>query len=345
MTTQRRAVEASDSISATEWRRAVALIRQADEVCLACHVGPDGDALGSMLALAQALRALGKRCVASFGDLPFAVPAILRFLPGQELLREPTDYPSAPEVMVTFDVGNLERLGVLAANAAKAQELIVIDHHASNTGFGTLNLLEPTAAATAVLVERLIRSLRVPITREIATGLYAGLATDTGSFRFASTSPDTHLLAARLIDTGVRPDVVSRELWDSAPFGYLRVLAAALARAHLEPDAAGGHGLVWTTVTRADRSAYGLSFDLVEAVIDVVRRTKEAEVAIVLKEDDTGAWRASARSRGQVDVGRVCVELGGGGHPSAAGFTARGEVESIVAHIRELLAASTHPST
>lgn len=324
-------------VTARDWDRAVALLDGATEICLACHVSPDGDALGSMLALAHALRAQGRRCVASFGDEPFAVPRILRFLPGLDLLREPADFPPAPDVMVTFDVGSVERLGRLSAPARRARHLIVIDHHASNTGFGTLNLVDPGAAATAVLVAELIRRLGVPLDRDIALGLYVGLVTDTGSFKFASTTPAVHELAARLLSTGIRPDVVARELWDRAPFGYLKVLAAAAGRARLEADEVGGLGLVWTAVTRADRAPYGLPYDVAEAIIDVVRRTDEAEVAIVFKEDDTGTWQVSARSKGRVDISRACIALGGGGHPAAAGFTAPAPVDETMCRLRELL--------
>ncbi|WP_240810090.1 bifunctional oligoribonuclease/PAP phosphatase NrnA [Actinomadura sp. WMMA1423] len=319
-----------------DWDRAVELIRRTDEICLACHVSPDGDALGSMLALGRALRACGKRCLASFGE-PFGVPAILRFLPGQELLVEPARVPRAPELMISLDAAGRARLGSLAATADRAGALIVIDHHASNTGFGGVRLVDPAAAATAVLVEELIRRLGVPLDRDIAQGLYAGLASDTGSFKYPCTTPEVHDLAGRLLTAGVRPETVSRELWDRAPFGYLQVLASALSRARLERDAAGGLGLVWTTVTRSDRDARDVPYDQLEGVIDQLRRTDEAEVAVVCKENDRGEWYVSTRSKGSVDVGRACVELGGGGHRTAAAFTMGGEPAWIIDRLRAAL--------
>jgi phosphoesterase RecJ-like protein len=325
------------AITADEWERAVASIEEAETVCLACHVWPDGDALGSMLAFAQALRALGKPFTASFGDA-FIVPRILRFLPALDLLTHPDAYPPEPDVMITFDAASRDRLGSLAANARKAREVIVIDHHSSNTRFGTTHLVDPTAAATAAVAERLIGRLGVPLTHDIALDLYVGLVTDTGSFKYAATTPDVHALAGRLLATGIRPEAVAQEVWDRAPFGYLPVLSAALGRARLEREVAGGLGMVWTTVTRADRAAHGLPYDLIEGVIDVVRRTDEAEVAIVFKEDDEGAWQVSTRSKGRVDVGLACVALGGGGHPAAAGFTLHGDVAQAVERLRELLA-------
>jgi len=327
-----------------EWARAVSALGRAGEVCLACHVRPDGDALGSMLAVAQALTAHGvQRVTASFGDEPFGVPATLRFLPGLDVLSPPEAYPERPEVMVTFDVASVDRLGLLAGSALRAAELIVLDHHESNPGFGTVNLINPGAAATAVLAAELIDRLGVPLTAPIAAGLYTGLVTDTGSFRF-SVTPRVHELAARLIATGLDPDLYARELLDRAPFGYLRVLSAALGRAVLEPGQAGGYGLVWTTVTRQDRAAAGqLPYEVAESVIDVVRRTDEAEVAIVFKEADDGCWHVSARSKGKVDVARASVRLGGGGHSRAAGFSWCGTVPDALARLRSLLAADTEP--
>jgi bifunctional oligoribonuclease and PAP phosphatase NrnA len=315
---------------AGEWHRALAILAEAPEVCLACHVRPDADALGSMLALAHAL-APGRRVTASFGDEPFAVPGNLRFLPGTGLLTPPGRYPARPAVMVTFDAAGADRLGLLAASAAAASQLIVLDHHASNAGFGSVRLVDPAAAATAVLARGLIARLGVPLSRDIALCLYAGLVTDTGSFKF-SVTPGLHHLAAELIAAGLDPGAVARELFDRAPFGYLRLLSAVLGRAVLEPGAAGGLGLVWTTVSQADREqAGGLPLDVAEPVIDTLRRTDEAEVAVVIKEADDGRWLVSARSKDRVDVGRACQALGGGGHARAAGFTADSAAGAIAA--------------
>ncbi len=319
-----------------EWVRAVAVLDGAQRVCLACHIRPDADALGSMVAVGRALHDRGQSVVASFGE-PFVVPAILSFLPGLELLSRPGGFPAAPEVMMTFDASSVDRLGGLAGPAAAAAELIVVDHHASNTGFGSVRLVEPAAAATAVLAAELIGRLGVPLTRDIAVGLYAGLVTDTGSFRFSATTPEVHELAAQLLRAGVDPAAVSRELYDRAPFGYLGLLAVALGRAQLDRSAAGGLGLVWTTVTRADREPAKLPLDAAEAVIDELRRTDAAEVAVVLKEDDAGVWQVSVRSKEFVDVGKACTELGGGGHVRAAGFGYAGRAGDAIAALKRAL--------
>jgi len=322
-----------------DWSRALASIDRAERIWLACHVRPDADALGSMLAFGTAIRT-GRPdlpIAASFGDDPFEVPRILDFLPGQSLLRPPAEYPARPEVMVTFDAASIDRLGLLAGPAEAAAELIVLDHHASNTGFGTINLVDPAAAATAVLAAELISRLDISLTRDIALGLYAGLVTDTGSFRYSATTPQVHELAARLLEAGLEAGAVSRELYDRAPFGYLKMLAAALSRATLEPAASGGAGLVWTTVTRADRAADRLALDAAESVIDVLRSTDEAEVAVVLKEDDDGIWQVSMRSKSTADVASVAIALGGGGHARAAGFSYSGRLGEAVSAILKCL--------
>lgn len=318
------------------WDRAVTALRGRDEVVLACHLGPDGDALGSMLGLAHALVRMGKRVVPSFSE-PFVVPASLCMLPGLDLLVPPARVPDAPELMVTFDAASADRLGSLAGPAARAGELVVIDHHVSNTGFGTLQLVDPTAAATAVLVAELVDRLGIVLDSDIAACLYTGLVTDTGSFRYSSTTPAVHALAGRLLVTGIRHDLIARELFDTHPFGWLPMLADVLGRARLEADAAGGLGLVWTHIGCADLEGRGLAFDQTESVIDVVRTAREAEVACVCKELPDGRWAVSVRSKGGVDVGSVCVALGGGGHPFAAGFTSDRDLDATLGLLRAAL--------
>ncbi len=322
-----------------EWDKAVALLAGHPEAVLACHVNPDGDAIGSMLALALALRRRGTRVLPSFSE-PFEMPASLADLPGAELLVPPGELPPAPPLLVTFDTGSADRLGSLSPLVDSAAEVLVIDHHASNTRYGTLHLLDPAAAATAVLVEELVRRLGEPLDAEIGACLYAGLVTDTGSFRFAATTAETHELAARLLRTGIRHDLLARQLLDTHPAGWLSMVGAALSRARLEPAGAGGLGLVWTDTRTAELAAAGLPADQAESVIDLVRTAAEAEVAAVCKELPTGGWSVSLRSKGLVDVGAAAVRLGGGGHRFAAGFTSTADLGTTVAAVREAVEAA-----
>ncbi|MCU1592105.1 MAG: phosphoesterase RecJ domain protein [Frankiales bacterium] len=329
-----------------DWSAALAAIGGADEIALLCHVGPDGDALGSMIGLGAALRARGSRVVASFGTAtgePFAVPPTYGFLPALDLLVKPDDFPVAPEVLVTFDTGSLDRLGSLADRVAAAGTSVVVDHHATNTRYGSVNLVDTDAAATAVVVAELLDRLDLPITAEVAAPLYTGLVTDTGSFKYVATTPAVHELAARLLATGIRHDLISRAIWDTASLPYVRLLGDVCSRAELDASAAGGLGLVWTTIRPDDLVRHGLGLADVEGVIDVVRTAQEAEVTAVLKgEPDSGAVRVSLRSKGVIDLGELCVPLGGGGHRYAAGFTSYDGFDSTLDRLRDALSSAPH---
>ncbi|MCU1624382.1 MAG: phosphoesterase RecJ domain protein [Frankiales bacterium] len=325
------------------WGEAVGLLLEHDEIALACHVNPDGDALGSMLAMGIALRGLGKRVVASWGSEPFEVPTAYAGLPGLDLLVPAREFPAAPALLVTFDTGSADRLGSLADRVDVAQHVLVVDHHISNTRFGSVNLIDRDAAATAVVVVELLDLMSVELTAEIAAPVYTGLVTDTGSFKYAATTPSVHALAARLLETGIRHDVISRQIWDTTSFGYVKLLGLVCARAVLETDQVGGLGLVWTAIGVEDLDRYSLGLADVEGVIDVVRAAREAEVAVVVKTDpEDGLLKVSTRSKGQIDVGAVCVSLGGGGHRFAAGFTSDASLPDTMARLRAALAAAPH---
>ncbi|MGY1673661.1 DHH family phosphoesterase [Geodermatophilus sp. SYSU D00710] len=303
-------------------------------VVLSGHVQPDADALGSTLALAEGLRRRGARVSATFPGRP-VLPASLGWLPGAEGLLPSTAVPGAPDVFVSLDAASPARLGELAGLLERAGTSVVVDHHASNPGFGDVRLVDPAAPATVVLVAGLLDELGVDLDAELATPLYAGLAADTGSFRFGSTRPETHALAARLLATGIDHATISRRLFDTAPFGWLRLLSAVTGRAVLEPQV--GSGLVWTWSSTAEAAEHGLPGEQLEALVDVVRVTAEADVACVLKGQDDGTWSVSLRSRGATDVARIAIALGGGGHRAAAGFTSSADRDATVRTIRDRL--------
>lgn len=303
-------------------------------VVLCGHVQPDADALGSVLALAEGLRRLGARVVATFPG-PFVVPESLSWLPGAGTLVPATEVPAAPEVFVSLDASSTGRLGELAALLDGAGTSVVVDHHASNPGFGAVRLVDPQAPATVALVADLLDGLAVDWDADLATCLYAGLAADTGSFRFGNTAPGTHELAARLLRTGIDHATISQRLFDTAPFGWLRLLSLVTGRAQLEPEV--GAGLVWTWATTDEARECGLAPDQLEALVDVVRATQEADVAGVLKGQDDGSWVVSMRSRGGTDVARVAIALGGGGHRAAAGYSSFVDRDATVATLRREL--------
>ncbi len=309
-------------------RRAAEVVASAGEVALACHVSPDGDALGSMLGLAHAARGAGKKVTGSFGS-PFAVAVQYEFL-GLDPLVPPEDFPAEPEVMVVLDVASPDRLGELAGPASRAGTLVVLDHHLTNPGFGHIAVVDPAAAATAQLVYHLLRRLAWPIDRRVATALLTGLVSDTGRFQYSSTDAAVLRIAARLVEAGARPDEIGQRVYEWLPFGYLQVSGAVLSRARLED------GLVWSVLYRADHARAGVGPEDLDLLIDGLRIAREAEVAVLLKETEDG-WKVSLRSRGAVDVGAVAAACGGGGHHNAAGFNTGGSLEAVLETIRERL--------
>lgn len=310
---------------------AISVLADSRNLVLACHVGPDGDALGSMLGLGLAAKRVGKTVIASFGT-PFAVSENYRFL-NTELLVPPSQVPDAPEVMVTFDAGSADRLGELAKAASNAETVVVIDHHVTNTGFGNVNLIDPTAAATAEIVVMLLERLEWPVDEEIATALLTGLVTDTGRFQYSNTTPRTLDAAARMVEAGARPEVIGQHVYEETPFGYLHAAGAVLSRAQLDAE----RRLVWSVLSIDDLKSAGISPTDTDPLIDVVRTAVESDVALLIKEVDGGKVKASLRSRGRVDVGAIAVELGGGGHHNAAGFTFAGTADAAVEAVRSRL--------
>jgi bifunctional oligoribonuclease and PAP phosphatase NrnA len=314
--------------------RAAGLIAGAGRLALACHVGPDGDALGSMLALHHLALAHGVQSVASWSE-PFIVAPHYEFLPGLELTTKPQDFPAQPDVMVTFDCGSMERLGDLAPAAAAARAagtLIVLDHHASNERFGSVNVLDVDAAATAVIVRRLAARLGWPLSREAAICLYTGLVTDTGRFQYSNTRPEVFALAHELSLFGLPIADMTRQLFEKHRFAYLQLVANCLARAELDRDL----GFVATWVTAEDFEHFDCCLEETEGLIDLIRRAGEAEVSCVLKETPAGI-RVSLRAVSDADVGAIAAQFGGGGHRFAAGFTHPGTVPEVLAEIRRVL--------
>jgi phosphoesterase RecJ-like protein len=311
---------------------AIAAVAGAEQIVLACHVNPDGDALGSTLGMLHALRAAGRDAIATFPN-PFVVAPHYRELPGLELLTRPEAVPAEPELMVTFDCGSLDRLGDLESVARDARELVVVDHHISNTRYGSINVIDPEAAASSWITLQLIDGLGLALDRDAAVCLYAALVCDTGRFQYDSTTPAVFEMARRLTEFDVPVATLSRSLFEEHRFAYLQLLAEALQHAQLVRE----QRFVWTAVTQDMLKRHDVEMEEIEGLIDVLRRTCEAEVTCVLKEEPDGTIRVSLRSLGGVDVRRVAEAHGGGGHQFAAGFSSELDLETCVARIRAAL--------
>jgi bifunctional oligoribonuclease and PAP phosphatase NrnA len=317
---------------------AAALLVQAREVTLLAHVQPDADSLGSALALAIALHRRGTVVQVSFAE-PGRMPETLRVLDTYGLVVPPERVPAAPEVVVACDAAEPARLGALADRLSTARHSIMIDHHVTNPGFGTLQLLDPSAEATVVIVRRLLAAMEIPLEADVARCIYAGLVTDTSNFITAGAA--AHRLAAELVAAGVDAERLVRSLMYTHPHAWLAALGRTLERAVLEPEAAGGLGLVHTVVRRTDVDRFRI--EEVDSVVDMVRTTAEAAVAAVFKQVAETRWITSLRSDGRIDVAAVAKRLGGGGHPSAAGFTWLGTEGEVLDALRAALVTEPIP--
>ncbi|WP_081282128.1 DHH family phosphoesterase [Mycobacterium asiaticum] len=315
-----------DAVGAAE------LLETANTVAVICHVHPDADTIGAGLALALVLDGCDKKVQVSFAT-PAALPESLRSLPGCELLVGPEELRRDVDLVVTVDVPSIHRLGRLRELADPDQQLLVIDHHASNGLFGTANFVDASADSTTMMVAEILDAWGKPINLAVAHCIYAGLTTDTGSFRWAS--PRAFRLAARLLEIGVDNASISRSLMDSHPFAWLPLLSRVLGSARLVPEAVGGRGLVYAVVAHQDW--LGSRPEEVESVVDIVRTTQEAEVAAVFKEVDPQQWSVSMRAKTEVDLAAVASGFGGGGHRLAAGYSTTGSIDDVVAALRAAL--------
>jgi phosphoesterase RecJ-like protein len=321
-------------------RRAAEILADAPEVVIACHVNPDADALGSMLGLADHLRARGATAICSFGNEPLELPRWASQLLGSDRIVEPGDVPAEPAVMVTCDCASFDRLAVLGGPASRARELIWIDHHRSNDGFGTVRVVDPDASSTCEMVFRVLEAIGGDISRETATCLYAGLVTDTGRFQYQATTPETLRIAARLREHDFDHAALVRALYEDNDPSFLRLLGMALGRMAEIPEAS----VIWTYVTQADLAEAGVGPGDTDDLIDVLRTARDVDVAAFLKQQRDGRFKVSVRSRGGHDLAAVAASFGGGGHRLAAGYTSEhgpeGTIERLVAALRQAPVAS-----
>ena len=313
-----------------DWDGAVAALRDARSVAIACHVNPDGDALGSLFAASIGLERLGKKVFPTWGTSPAAIPFSYQFLPGATTIVQPADVPET-DVFLAVDCGAANRLGDLEDRARVSKTVINVDHHPGNDNFGTHNIVVTHVSSTAELITRLLEDLDVEIDKDIATCLYTGLVTDTGRFQYSNSSPDTLRLAADLLAHGVPATDIATEVFESSPFGYLKLVGRVLDRAVLFEDVR----FVYSWLSLSDLAETGVAPDETDKLIDAVRSTRAADVAALFKELGDGKFRVSLRSKGP-SVGALARTRGGGGHELAAGFTAD-DVEQTVITLREEL--------
>jgi len=328
------------AISVPEREQILDELRSAEKFALVTHENPDGDALGSLVAMQRVLAALGKDSVMFMGADEFPLPYEYRFFQFEGLVSTPPE--DLPDRTVVFlDCGNIDRN---PADVVKREDahILNIDHHHDNTRFGTVNLVVEDASCTAEIVWDLMRALGVEPTPDIAEALYVGLVTDTGKFMYENTGTRAHVMAAELIAAGVDVNAIYRRLYEEMPFAKLALLGRGLANVERFDDGV----LTYTRLSKADYEDAEAEESYSEGVIDHLRCVQGTRVAAVardvLAEDNDPPVRKKVSLRstdGAVDVSVIARAGGGGGHRQAAGFTTTLDDEQLVAFLREQVAA------
>lgn len=291
--------------------RAIKLIKEAKTIYLASHVQPDGDNIGSTLALSLALKQFKDDIRVLKVD---EIPSDYKFLPGIELIRD-YEIDNNIDVFIALDCSDMDRLGIGKEFAKNAQYIINIDHHITNTNFGHVNLVSPSSAATGELVYSLLKQMRVEIDRDIASCLYTALSTDTGSFMFSNTSHLTHKIAGNLLETGIDISYINRKLYQSSSLEKTKLLVEAIDRMELHLEGKVGVVVISQELLRETNT----KLEDTEGIISFVRNIDSIELACLLKEINPDETKVSMRSKEYIDVAKVCINLKGGGHKRAAG--------------------------
>jgi phosphoesterase RecJ-like protein len=316
----------------------LAELRAADKLVVVTHETPDGDALGSLIAMQRVLVALGKESAMFIDASEFPLPQEYQFLPLPGLVKAPPD-DLERRTIVFLDCGNLERNPAEAFRRPGAH-ILNIDHHHDNTRFGTVNHVVPEASCTAEIVWDLMPGLGVALTAEVAEALYVGLITDTGRFMYQNTTAQAHRMAAELIEAGVDVHEIYRRVYEGVPYGKLALLARGLAKVERYDNGR----LTVTELSKSDFVESGAEESYSEGVVDHLRAVQGTAVAALVRDrmgdtDDGRLRKVSLRSSDErVDVSRIARAQGGGGHRQAAGFSTAMEWDKLVAFLREEVA-------
>jgi phosphoesterase RecJ-like protein len=296
-------------------------LRTRQRFVVTSHARPDGDAVGSSMAMALALRHLGKDVRIVSRDAP---PGPLMVFPGVDGIEVTGRVDDPGDAVIVMECGDLLRTGV---EGLERGFVVNIDHHPGNTSYGDLNWLDLSAAACGEMVFDLVRALGVPLTFEIATHIYVAILTDTGSFHYANITPRTFEICRRCVEAGVSPPVVARSIFDSNNLGRLKLFGAVLSRMQLDPT--GRIATVYVDEQLARDS--GGTYEDTEGLINLPLTVKTIQAVVFFKEHGPDDWRVSMRSKAEVDINAVAKAFGGGGHKNASGCSARGSLEELKA--------------
>lgn len=308
-------------------------------VFLASHINPDGDAVGSLIAMGLAVEALNKD-VTLYNE--HSLPAVYRFLPSIDRITRHADHLDRYDTAVILDCGDLNRIGRLHSAVARIPVVINIDHHVTNTGFGDLKFIDTSASATAEIVYRLIHKMGIMISRSMATSIYTGILTDTGSFRFSNTSRTAFDICSEMMGLGVDPHDVAQHVYGTYSLGRIKLLNLAIDSIEISKNGK----LSVMTLYQNMLDETGTHAEDIDGFIHYAKRIEDVKIAVLIHElsgrknkknnRPGNRYHVSLRSDGTVDVSEIAASFGGGGHSSAAGFNVNSSIDDLKKQIFEL---------
>jgi phosphoesterase RecJ-like protein len=307
------------------------VVRRSGSFLIASHIDPDGDAIGCELATASIINRLGKSAKVLSED---PIPDTFSFLRGSEdVVTNESDMSGTPDVAVVVDAASLDRLGWVEKPVRECPVIINIDHHESNTNFGHHNLVETGAGACGEVIHRLAASMGIELSRDEAEALYVAILSDTGCFRFPTTTGETLRIAADLLDTGVNAYHAASEIFWKRSAASLRLLSNALSTI----EVTNGGSVAIMEISKGMYDETGATPRDTEGFANYPRSIRDVIVGVLMREIGDGRFRVSLRSREGYPISGVAMSFGGGGHPTAAGFRINGDREEIKARIRKAL--------
>ena len=315
------------------------LIEDADTIAICAHTAPDGDALGTQLALSEII---GDRwpekqvtCLLADND---ECPRLYRFLPGTEGLVKSRDFTGDPDLFIAVDLSQANRLNEGEAVLKRSRKSAIMDHHPCDAPFADANLVRPQASAAGIIVLEFALYLGIEITPDIAQNIMCAIVTDTGRFQYGNTDSETFECASLLVECGANPAEISLNVYQSFRLQYLHLKSAVLGRIKTFDNGR----IAYSYATASDLERTGADLAECDGLVDVVRSVEGAEVALFLKTVAKNKVRGNLRSKGTYDVSKVARAVGGGGHRAAAGFTFEGEVDDALAKVLPLLEEVLH---
>jgi bifunctional oligoribonuclease and PAP phosphatase NrnA len=302
-------------------------IKQGKRFVVASHQRPDGDAIGSSMAMALALRAVGKEAIVVTDAIP---PVFLQPFPEVESIRILPEVSDSFDAALIMECSDLSRTGVKGLDRSPVMN---IDHHPGNAGYGAINWVDESAAACGEMAFSLIEAIGAPLTKDVATHVYLAILTDTGSFHFSHLSPRTYEIAKRCVEAGADPQWIARTHYDSNSLARVRIFGAVMNGMMIVDEGR----IALLSITRQTMTALGGTNDDLEGLINFPLTVKDIEAVAFFKELGDADWRVSLRSKGTVDVGAIARWQGGGGHTNAAGCSAKGPLDDVLKQYGQML--------